>query len=608
MKKSIYFSLLSIIFISSSCTNNFNTITNKDTLINNVINNSSNKTISGFVDWSDGFKIKATLADIAPYGTVSIIYPHNHSTKPNRTVATGVTDATGNFTITPDGTFTPLDKEIFILEVTKRIGGVNNNLMSLRTFIRWNQSTNNWSSITTNGVVINRKTTALTLITNAENFDPERTIGTVNSSVNPTTTTDVTFIPLKNIFVGTDTSFQTHIFSTNSDGSSSTSPSQISGISTNNTTPVISKDASKVLFIGNDGTTNQIYVANTNPPYNPTQISTNGSTNNQAPKFSDDGNKIVFVGTVSTVNHIFVATSNGSGGYNTPVQVSSGTTINNTPSFSPDGNKIVFVGRDTTPNIFIADTVSPFNQTKVSTGTSTNNSTPSFSPDGNKIVFIGRDATLATNIVYLANSISPFNPTLRSNNSLVTACASPSFSPDSSKIVFRGTENAVQHIYLANVGDTSLPDKVTSTTTSNSNPIFSPDGTKIAFTCTDLTALQVYTSNTISPYTLSKLNGASTSNSNISFSADSSKVAFNGQENTETNIYVANSDGSGSPVKITNATTTTSNSTPIFTRETKFTSTQIDNVSNLVLNVLNANYDPVRYIAKQGSNYVTTNP
>lgn len=138
-------------------------------------------TIKGNVDWGKSFTTKATINDISPYGTVSLIYPHNHGTMANRTIASGLTDNSGAFSITTG--FSPANNEIFVLEVFKRLGGIGNHLMSLRTYIKADTSTNpvTWNSMTTPGITINNKTTALAIISNTEPFDPALTIGTINN-------------------------------------------------------------------------------------------------------------------------------------------------------------------------------------------------------------------------------------------------------------------------------------------------------------------------------------------------------------------------------------------------------------------------------------------
>jgi hypothetical protein len=108
------------------------------------------------------FGTKATLSEVSSRSTVSIIYLPNHPTLANQTVATGLTDNTGNFSINPGVSFTPALNDAFILEAEKRIGGAGQEKLAIRTYIRWNGT--GWDSMTSPGIIINSKTTALAII------------------------------------------------------------------------------------------------------------------------------------------------------------------------------------------------------------------------------------------------------------------------------------------------------------------------------------------------------------------------------------------------------------------------------------------------------------
>lgn len=118
--------------------------------------------LQGKVTWQTPFKVQATLSEIKPQATVSLLYPSDHPTLAHRTIATGLTDASGEFTINPSETFAPSTGDIFILEASKRIGGPGNPLLSLRTFLRWDGST--WSSITGTSIQLNALTTAIAIM------------------------------------------------------------------------------------------------------------------------------------------------------------------------------------------------------------------------------------------------------------------------------------------------------------------------------------------------------------------------------------------------------------------------------------------------------------
>ena len=65
---------------------------------NNVVSRNINTSVSGIAEFPHSeFKTKATVDDITPDSTVSIIYPPDHPTSPNRTIATGLSENDGSF-------------------------------------------------------------------------------------------------------------------------------------------------------------------------------------------------------------------------------------------------------------------------------------------------------------------------------------------------------------------------------------------------------------------------------------------------------------------------------------------------------------------------------
>jgi hypothetical protein len=147
-----------ILILASSCNSNSPVkpvVTQKNPIvINNIV---SKTTLKGIVEFPDKFQTKATLANIAANTTVSIIEPNA-----NITIASGITNASAEFTINPSPSFNPSSGSTYILEATKRIGDIGNRVMSARTFIQWNN--NSWKSVTTPLIKINSRTTALAII------------------------------------------------------------------------------------------------------------------------------------------------------------------------------------------------------------------------------------------------------------------------------------------------------------------------------------------------------------------------------------------------------------------------------------------------------------
>jgi hypothetical protein len=170
----------------------------------NIINESNIKvktSLKGTAEFpqSGRFAAKAVLADITTSTTVSIINPVT-----NVTIATGLTDPDGAFTLNPDTNFRPSTGDIFILEASKRLegGGVGKTLAAIRTFIQWQDE--GWGSITASEVNINIKTTALAIMSGLNpsaskadfinKIDASGTIGTVNEQITPAKADEVIFL------------------------------------------------------------------------------------------------------------------------------------------------------------------------------------------------------------------------------------------------------------------------------------------------------------------------------------------------------------------------------------------------------------------------------
>lgn len=121
-----------------------------------------NARIQGHVHFPSAFALKTSLADLQANATISLLYPADHPTFANQTVATGKTGSGGAFTLNADSGFVPATNEIFILEAGKRLGATGSELITLRTYLRWNGS--GWESISTPGIQLNSRTTALVLM------------------------------------------------------------------------------------------------------------------------------------------------------------------------------------------------------------------------------------------------------------------------------------------------------------------------------------------------------------------------------------------------------------------------------------------------------------
>lgn len=141
--------------------------------------------------YKGGLNTKATVAELSSYSTVSILNPPNHSTAPNKTISTSLTDNTGIFTIYTDTSFAPAVNDVFILDASKRIGSSGKDLITLSTYIKYTGT--GWQSISTPDIRINTKTTALTIITDSQPADisPISTISTMSTATGDTVPTTI---------------------------------------------------------------------------------------------------------------------------------------------------------------------------------------------------------------------------------------------------------------------------------------------------------------------------------------------------------------------------------------------------------------------------------
>lgn len=171
------------LFTLSACSTN--TVVNNQNIIqkSNIHQNYSISGVVQFNTYKSNFKTKAYEDEVTRKATVSVIYPSDYSdlNLRNTTVATGLTNAQGSFTISPNAEFTPEVNKVMILEATKRVNGVGNSISSLRTNIKWNGSA--WVGISTPTNYINAKTTSLALISalNPNILSSSDSIGKLNS-------------------------------------------------------------------------------------------------------------------------------------------------------------------------------------------------------------------------------------------------------------------------------------------------------------------------------------------------------------------------------------------------------------------------------------------
>ncbi|MBO9540820.1 hypothetical protein J7643_09540 [bacterium] len=106
----------------------------------------------------------ATATEVGSYASATLLEPAT-----GRAIATGLTDASGAFSLAPSSGFSPGLNAFYYLQVTKRVGGavVGGNQVSMLTVLKWTST--GWASITnaaggTGAIVVNPTTTAVALI------------------------------------------------------------------------------------------------------------------------------------------------------------------------------------------------------------------------------------------------------------------------------------------------------------------------------------------------------------------------------------------------------------------------------------------------------------
>ncbi|MFN8576610.1 MAG: carboxypeptidase-like regulatory domain-containing protein [Candidatus Sericytochromatia bacterium] len=149
-----------------------------------------NTKLSGLVEFPNSFSIKANASDIIDKSTVSLIVPPN-KTNANTTIASGITNSLGTFTINPDPNFKPQIDDIYILEASKRLGGEGKPVLTMKTFIKW--TSNGWTSISGTNININTRTTAISIMSgyNPTILPPSDTIGKITIINGVSTLSDI---------------------------------------------------------------------------------------------------------------------------------------------------------------------------------------------------------------------------------------------------------------------------------------------------------------------------------------------------------------------------------------------------------------------------------
>jgi Tol biopolymer transport system component/serine/threonine protein kinase len=234
---------------------------------------------------------------------------------------------------------------------------------------------------------------------------------------------------------------QYEIYAMRSDGGQQT---RVTNNPANETSPSLSPDSSRVVFVSNRDGVRQIYRMNANGT-DPVRLSNTG-VDEYAPAWSPDGTRIAFVSTRDGLPQIYVMNIDGT----SQVRVTNIDQATNNPAWAPDSLHIVFdYGTDT--NRAIAVIQANGSGLTALTDPTALNIDPAWSRDGTRIAFISnRDGALDLYVMN-ANGSSPGRLLAHPEN-----LAGPIWSPDGQWIAFYTTTPNLGEIYVVRTDGTGL--------------------------------------------------------------------------------------------------------------------------------------------------------
>jgi hypothetical protein len=150
-----------IMIYANSCSSGVQLAGNQPVQLQQADKVRSKTIISGIAEFpaNNKLKVKATVTEIAANATVALIDPQTKIT-----IASGITDNTGAFTIDPGAEFSPAPYSIYLLEASRRTGEDGKSTVTLGTYVKRTE-TDTWTSITAPVIKINAATTAISLLT-----------------------------------------------------------------------------------------------------------------------------------------------------------------------------------------------------------------------------------------------------------------------------------------------------------------------------------------------------------------------------------------------------------------------------------------------------------
>lgn len=203
-----------------------------------------------------------------------------------------------------------------------------------------------------------------------------------------------------------------------------------------------------------------------------TRLTANGSED-VTPRISPDGTKVAFVSTVNNNMDIYVLDL-GSGAISRITDVIE---KDSSPSWSPDGTRLVFESfRDGNFEIYITN-IDGSNQNRL-TNIPAGDSTPVWSPVGGEIAFVSNRFGNADILLMTPNG----QPSTLTTN--IAPDSAPAWSPDGSRIAFQTHDGDLSHLCI--IGRDGLGQRcITPVMAKYNPPAWSPDGNWIAASTQD---------------------------------------------------------------------------------------------------------------------------
>ncbi len=195
-----------------------------------------------------------------------------------------------------------------------------------------------------------------------------------------------------------------------------------------------------------------------------------------SPAVSPDGRRVLFVSERDGNSEIYVMNADGSD----ETRLTFDPFPDTAPAWSPDGQWIAFVSqRESSMEIFTMTAAGGFVTNVTQHAPADFNMSPAWSPDGQHLAFGSRRQEMEEIWVQtLGQPVSQNNPVMLTDT--IGWSGYPDWSPDGARIVYVRFQQMEQEIYVMDAdGGNTTP--LTDDDFTDSTPAWSPDGTQIAF-------------------------------------------------------------------------------------------------------------------------------